>query len=598
MIIESLHLTSFKGFKDFELECSQFTVLVGPNSGGKTSVLEAIQLLLDFVVFTFGGKADPDFSNPRWQTNPQTVLGRLAVGDEDAIWLDKKTSEACKLSARLAGNTEVVLSLTGRSQYELDIRRDGNTIRDEMAEGENRRLVKQLFGLRANYVPAIGTIPPTEQWLPYPQYQSEVDRGRASANWRLGLYWLYNDGQKDEYEKVTELVEHYLPGCRVQAPRQTHENPAQVMITFEEAGTAFSITTGGGGLQTLLNIAGVLHFSQSRCFLFDEPDAHLHGTLQRDVAQMLQEYAADNDAQIFVATHSPDFISEIPIESLVWINRQQGSARKCESLGEYLVNLGSISKADAIRSCGADKVLFLEGALDWGVLRRFWCNSGMERNPFTDSSVIRGKLPDGKGGATHLAAIQEVLLNTFGLNTKLAALTDLDYDLPLAAGDGGETSGTPPVLSLPRKEVENYLISSELLAAAVQEANEQSRKPREKLPTAEEIQGIIDDVLNTQRIRDQVKHQLVPAYRETLEKGWDVTRKEAEGDRWFDTNWANRGWQICHCPGKEVLKEIRRRLQETYGITVTTPRLIRKLETFPEDLSVIAAQLDAYFYGE
>ena len=60
MIIEHLHLQSFKGFRDFNLECSQFTVLVGRNNGGKTSILQAIQLLHDIFVFAFGNGEQPD----------------------------------------------------------------------------------------------------------------------------------------------------------------------------------------------------------------------------------------------------------------------------------------------------------------------------------------------------------------------------------------------------------------------------------------------------------------------------------------------------------------------------------------------------------
>jgi len=55
MLIKGLHLTSFKGFSDFEVDFSPFTTLVGPNSGGKTSILRAVQLAFDFFALSFGG---------------------------------------------------------------------------------------------------------------------------------------------------------------------------------------------------------------------------------------------------------------------------------------------------------------------------------------------------------------------------------------------------------------------------------------------------------------------------------------------------------------------------------------------------------------
>jgi len=410
------------------------------------------------------------------------------------------------------------------------------------------------------------------------------------------LYWLYNDGRKEEYGKVTDLVEQHLSGCRVQAPSQTHDNPAQVMITFEEHGTVFSIATGGGGLRTLLNMASVLHFSESRCLLFDEPDAHLHGTLQREVAQMLQEYAADEDVQIFVATHSPDFISEIPIESLVWIDRQETEGRRCHGLGEFLVGLGSLSKADALRFLGADKVLFVEGGLDRNVLGSLWSKSEQANNPFDDPCVIKACLPSGKGDRKHLAVLQRMLSDAFGLTVKIAALTDADYETGGEVGD----SGGPLLCSLTRKEAENYLISPEGIAAALLEANDRSRRPREAtgLPDAAKIDELITEVLDKPEIRDCVNHRLVPAYRDGLDRAWDSAKREAEGKTWFEEQWSNPDWRVQRCPGKDVLKLLRSRLKAECGITLTTERLISTMGAFPEELNEIAAQLDGYFYGE
>jgi predicted ATP-dependent endonuclease of OLD family len=71
MMIEEIHLVSFKGFRDFTLKCAPVTVLVGLNSSGKTSILQSIQLVDDIVRYAFGGwngvaVERPNFSNVQW----------------------------------------------------------------------------------------------------------------------------------------------------------------------------------------------------------------------------------------------------------------------------------------------------------------------------------------------------------------------------------------------------------------------------------------------------------------------------------------------------------------------------------------------------
>ena len=127
------------------------------------------------------------------------------------------------------------------------------------------------------------------------------------------MYWRYNFGRKEYFEEIAETVRRYLPAATIRPPRLTGDAPPGVVIEFEEQATTFDIRTGGGGLFTLLSLAFVLRFSDSKCLLLDEPDAHLHASLQREITPMLMDHAAENDVQVFVATHSPTFIAECPV---------------------------------------------------------------------------------------------------------------------------------------------------------------------------------------------------------------------------------------------------------------------------------------------
>jgi hypothetical protein len=131
---------------------------------------------------------------------------------------------------------------------------------------------------------------------------------------------------------------------------------------------------------------------------------------------MLIDFASEQNRQLLVATHAPDFISEIPAPSLVWIDRSTVEAKQCNEVGRVLADLGALSKADAVRACGANKILFLEGRPDKTVLSTLFRIAG-GKNPFDDPEVIVAELPSGKGDAGHLDSLSIASRNPASADT-------------------------------------------------------------------------------------------------------------------------------------------------------------------------------------
>jgi energy-coupling factor transporter ATP-binding protein EcfA2 len=615
MLIEELHLISFKGFNDFKLKCSQFTTLVGMNSSGKTSILQSIQLIHEFFRYAFGGYSNPDLERPnfidniRWSYNaeyqsPSKIIDRLNSGDPDALWLNKKTSTPCELSLKLSGGIEIRLKVTTRNSYTLDLLVDNSSISSQIQEPEYQKAIEDFFSLSPTFIPPTASLPPLENFTNYPDLRQKLDKGLVAECWRSYLYWLCNDGDKRDSNSVVEIVQRYLPNTVLQLPRLTHQNPPQVLIEFEENETAFDISVSGGGLRTISSLAVILHFARSKCLLLDEPDAHLHSTLPHQVAQMLIDHAFEKNVQVFVTSHAPDFIAEIPVEYLTWVDRTKRESLTCNEVGRFLADLGAVTKADAIRNYGANKILFIEGGLDRTVISQLvtcYCQESSDRiNPFTDTSVIIAELPNGKGDRKHLAAFQKLLSETFKINVKIACIVDNDYDIPDNDSVADIDGSTILLLRLQRKEIENYLLDSDVILKAVADLLE---KRRERVgtsincPTLEEIQTGLDEILDDLKIRSTVKCQVLPKYRETLDNKLDPSTKEGKGDEWFNQKWSDEDWRIRNCPGKEVLKRLRTWCQKNYSLTLTDPKLAMALQQCPDDLRDIIGKLQEYFYS-
>ncbi len=118
------------------------------------------------------------------------------------------------------------------------------------------------------------------------------------------------------------------------------------------------------------------------------------------------------------------------------------------------------------------------------------------------------------------------------------------------------------------------------------------------LDLQEEIKAEINSILDSHEIRSTVKCQLVPKYREKmLDNSLDSSTKERKGEKWFDENWNDENWRIRNCPGKEVLKRLRTWCQQTYGLTLTPPKLAATLHQLPGDVQEILDKIQEYFYS-
>ena len=602
-MIEELRLTRFKGFRDFSLKCSPFTTLVGLNNSGKTSILQAIKLLFDAYAFTFrGAEVGPDFASPHWQSNAEQLIRGVSAGDPGAIWLHKNIADPCNISASLSNGVEVKLEIRGLNLYDLDVLRGGLSIRENPVDPEHRQTVAEVYNLRPAIVPPTGSVSPAENFMSFPALQSQLASGRISECWRAYLYWLYQEKGEAAFENVEEAIASYLPALQLLHPTLTRDGTPRFLVRFHEEGTTLDISVSGGGLRTLIALCTVLWLSDSRCLLLDEPDAHLHSSLQRQVAQMLWAHAVEKGVQVFTATHSPDFIAEVPVESLVWVDRTKERGQPCSEVGRVLVDLGAITNADAIRAYGADKILFVEGSLDRRVLAQLFALSD-HKDPFADETVIIATLPHGKGDVVHVRLFQQLLQETLNLSMRVACLTDNDYDLQQTSGDAPGDEEQVLLLRLGRKEVENYFLESQVLAKAG-ELSARRRQERSgvavNFPSAQETGQYLAGVLDSAEVRNIVRYQVVPRYRETLDPHLARPTKEEKAETWFEESWQDGDWRLRNSPGKKVLRRLRDWFQREFALTLTDATLLealRESQGCPEDIKQLAKTIEQFLYG-
>ena len=129
----------------------------------------------------------------------------------------------------------------------------------------------------------------------------------------------------------------------------------------------------GSGFLQWLSVYALAVSPAVDTLLLDEPDAHLHPTLQSQLLESLSAMAARAKKQMLVATHSTELLRHAPVDRVLEV-RSKGSPRvRYLSLDHQkvglLAGLGSdyAPRLDPIRK--RKRVLFIEGETDCAVLK-------------------------------------------------------------------------------------------------------------------------------------------------------------------------------------------------------------------------------------
>ena len=141
------------------------------------------------------------------------------------------------------------------------------------------------------------------------------------------------------FEKIIKKMKQRVPG--IDKVDITINEAGQILLKFGDNSFTdpfISKYTSDGTIKMFAYLV-LLHDPAPRPLLcIEEPENYLYPTLLRELAAELREYAI-RGGQVFVSTHSPDFVDALRIEELFFVKKEQGSsqifpAKKDEQISE------------------------------------------------------------------------------------------------------------------------------------------------------------------------------------------------------------------------------------------------------------------------
>lgn len=344
----------------------------------------------------------------------------------------------------------------------------------------------------------------TANYLKHGLCQIEVDRKDAIAARYDQDHEIPKDSLPDPWAPLKELTNNLLPHLEFGRIDATNRNQVQVLWRVHGKDTLVDLDDLSSGEKGIIQIfyplieervKAILRQIQhaeptaarpETCVLIDEPELHLHPSLQVKVFDYLRLLTTGGRVQFIIATHSPTIVEYASFEELFLIrpvelapsgeNQLVQVASDEERLRFLRDVFGTTANLTAMQP-----IVVVEGA-DESNGSRTVSDRKLYRalHPGFDRVVLVAG--GGKGECIKLQKVLAPALQTFSQKVKAAALLDRDLSTN-PAPDG--------VAYLPVSMVENFLLDPDALWDALQSVIEKT-----PFKSADDIGAALDALLD------------------------------------------------------------------------------------------------------
>lgn len=357
MQITQISLKNFRAFQDVEMrDIPRFAVLVGANGTGKSTLFQVFGFLRDAMTTNvstalskLGGSRGIDEVRSRgsqgdieielkFRPEPtgRLVTYTLCIGEEDG---------------RPVVNREVLKyrrGSRGKPWHYLDFSKGrGTAVTNEIEEVEEEEQLNReeqvlkspdllaIKGLaqfeRFRAVVALGDL--IERWhisdFHISRARPEQEAGyaehlsREGENLSLVIEYLHKRHSK-VFEKIIEKLRSRVPGISKVESKQTEEG--RILLKFQDGAfeDPFLARYVSDGTIKMLAYLTLLYDPEPHPLLcVEEPENQLYPSLLLELGEEFREYSR-RGGQVFVSSHSPDFLNGIELDEVFWLQKIDG----------------------------------------------------------------------------------------------------------------------------------------------------------------------------------------------------------------------------------------------------------------------------------
>jgi hypothetical protein len=368
--------------QDFPLEA--LTLLAGPNNCGKSTLLQAV-MVWNLAMQKWLEKKGPD-SGSKAKDRPGAPITRqefsaLPLPSMDQLWTDTHTSLR-KDEGKQGAPRPMVITIHGESdndekwQFGFEFRYSGpeqihvKPVADDLGHLERARREVSVI-----YVPPFSGIGVNETRYDRPYQDMLVGQGKGGDILRNLLFEVAEANGGENWNLIQKVIEDIF-GYRLVKP--VYVGAPFITCQYLKGiprGNGFGglppldVSTTGSGFHQVLLILAFMFARPSNLILLDEPDAHLHVLLQKQLYDILRSLCHERKGQLIIATHSEVLIDNTDPDQIVSFYRKPhplATEKDRDQMREALKRITSLELLLAENSKG---ILYVEGTTDINLLK-------------------------------------------------------------------------------------------------------------------------------------------------------------------------------------------------------------------------------------
>lgn len=357
MKIEAMRLKNFRAFKDMEIRnIPKMCVFVGANGTGKSTLFSVFGFLKDaltenvHVALTkLGGSRGFQEIRSRNTQGPieielkfreredgPLVTYTLAINEEDGYPIVEREilkyrrgskGQPWKFLDFKKGEGEAVTNEPDAVKVREELHREAQTLKSPdilavkgLAQFKKFPAVMALGELISNWHISDFHIQRArpEQEAGYAEHLS-----KEGENLSLVTEYLYKRHKK-VFDQVIKKLKNRVPGITKVDAKTTEEG--RVLLRFQDGAfeDPFLARHVSDGTIKMFAYLVLLHDPKSHPLLcVEEPENQLYPKLLWELAEEFREYAS-RGGQVFISTHSPDFLNAAQLDEVFWLVKQGG----------------------------------------------------------------------------------------------------------------------------------------------------------------------------------------------------------------------------------------------------------------------------------
>ncbi len=229
------------------------------------------------------------------------------------------------------------------------------------------------------YVPPFSGLEPSEEWRDDGPLRKQVGKAQPGSVLRNLLLRVCPPPETDEkgriikgykppneWQEIKEIVHRWF-SITLKEPKYEQGIDTQIICEYIQGDKPYDIIAGGSGFHQTLTLLAFLHGYKPTTILLDEPDAHLHVNLQREILDYFKAKSNEMGTQFLIATHAEEFVKGVDTSQIVSLLAQV--PKRIQSTPEILRAMADVRNSELTQLLSSPVILYVEGESDERILR-------------------------------------------------------------------------------------------------------------------------------------------------------------------------------------------------------------------------------------